>query len=94
MAIITSLIGTVSGLKVGQRMWYLWLRDGHESRRPIGAGRWGVDFFQYVFFVAPSSRYLLMLLWTFVRILISAALTGFFVPLIIGSSLYVLIPYL
>jgi len=66
LAIITSLIGTVSGLKVGQRTYYLWICNGHESRRPIGAGRWGVDFF---------------------HILISVALTMFFIPLIIGSSL-------
>lgn len=46
LAIITSLIGTVSGLKVTQRAYFLWFRNGHESRRPIGAGRWGVDFFQ------------------------------------------------
>lgn len=46
LAIITSLIGTISGLKVAQRTYYLLLKDGHESRRPIGAGRWGFDFFQ------------------------------------------------
>ncbi|THH29227.1 hypothetical protein EUX98_g4977 [Antrodiella citrinella] len=45
LAIITSLIGTVSGLKVAQRSWFLWYKSGHESRRPIGAGRWGFDFF-------------------------------------------------
>ncbi|KIP01220.1 hypothetical protein PHLGIDRAFT_80858, partial [Phlebiopsis gigantea 11061_1 CR5-6] len=43
LAIITSLIGTVSGLKLTQRTYQLWFRDGHESRRPIGSGRWGVD---------------------------------------------------
>ncbi|KAI0798018.1 hypothetical protein C8Q75DRAFT_801916 [Abortiporus biennis] len=46
LAIITSLVGTISGAKVGQRCYYLWFRTGHESRRPIGSGRWGVDFFQ------------------------------------------------
>ena len=46
LAIITSLIGTVSGLKITQRTWQLWFRDGHESRRPIGSSRWGVDTFQ------------------------------------------------
>lgn len=48
LAIITSLVGTVSGLKVTQRTWQLWFKTGHESRRPIGAGRWGVDTTQYV----------------------------------------------
>ncbi|KAI0760848.1 hypothetical protein BC629DRAFT_1547309, partial [Irpex lacteus] len=43
LAIITSLIGTVSGFKLAQRSYDLWFRNGHESRRPIGAGRWGVD---------------------------------------------------
>ncbi|KAI0030587.1 hypothetical protein K488DRAFT_24919, partial [Vararia minispora EC-137] len=43
LAIITSLIGTVSGFKMAQRTWYLWIGRGHEHRRPIGAGRWGVD---------------------------------------------------
>jgi hypothetical protein len=46
LAIITSLIGTVSGLKMTQRTYYLWIGEGHEHRRPIGAGRWGVDCFQ------------------------------------------------
>ena len=85
LAIITSLVGTVSGIKVGQRTWLLLLKDGHESRRPIGAGRWGFDFFQYV--------YRILLLSggevanpTF-SILINIGLAGFFVPLIIGSSL-------
>ncbi|KAH8091694.1 hypothetical protein BXZ70DRAFT_1011098 [Cristinia sonorae] len=66
LAIITSLIGTVSGFKVAQRSYLLLLRNGHESRRPIGAGRWGFDFF---------------------HLLINIGLAGFFVPLIIGSSL-------
>ena len=52
LAIITSLVGTVSGLKVTQRTYQLWFRVGHESRRPIGAGRWGVDTTQCV----PRSR--------------------------------------
>lgn len=46
LAIITSLIGTVSGLKIAQRTLQLWFRTGHESRRPIGSSRWGVDTFQ------------------------------------------------
>jgi hypothetical protein len=46
LAIITSLIGTVSGLKITHRTYQLWFRSGHESRRPIGSGRWGVDTFQ------------------------------------------------
>ena len=46
LAIITSLIGTISSFKLTQRTWYLWYREGHEHRRPIGAGRWGVDCFQ------------------------------------------------
>ncbi|EKM50824.1 uncharacterized protein PHACADRAFT_188296 [Phanerochaete carnosa HHB-10118-sp] len=45
LAIITSLIGTVSGLKLTQRTFQLWFGKGHESRRPIGSGRWGVDAF-------------------------------------------------
>ncbi|KAK7676645.1 hypothetical protein QCA50_020388 [Cerrena zonata] len=44
LAIITSLIGTVSGFKVAQRTYFLWLKNDHETRRPIGAGRWGLDF--------------------------------------------------
>lgn len=46
LAIITSLIGSVSGYKFAQRQWLLWLGDGHQTRRPIGAGRWGVDSLQ------------------------------------------------
>lgn len=45
LAIITSLIGTVSGFKIAQRTYGLWFKTGHESRRPIGAGRYGVDAF-------------------------------------------------
>lgn len=70
LTIITSFVGTVSGLKIGQRTWQLWFMQGHESRRPIGGGKWGVDTF---------------------HILITIALTGYFAPLIIGSSLYVLV---
>ncbi|KAF8579714.1 hypothetical protein K439DRAFT_1654493 [Ramaria rubella] len=66
LAIITSVVGTFSGYKFAKRMWHLWFaKDSHE-RRPIGAGRWGVDASQ---------------------VLISIALFGFFVPLVIGSSL-------
>ncbi|KAJ3537304.1 hypothetical protein NM688_g6711 [Phlebia brevispora] len=43
LAIITSLVGTVSGLKVTQRTYQLLFKSGHDSRRPIGAGRWGLD---------------------------------------------------
>ncbi|CAL1713904.1 unnamed protein product [Somion occarium] len=49
LAIITSLIGTVSGFKVAQRTYLLWFRNEHESRRPIGASRWGLDFFHGLF---------------------------------------------
>lgn len=48
LAIITSLVGTTSGCKIGQRTYLLWFRHGSESRRPIGMSRWGVDAFQYV----------------------------------------------
>ncbi|KAI0069992.1 hypothetical protein K474DRAFT_1713725 [Panus rudis PR-1116 ss-1] len=48
LAIITSLIGAVSGFKIAQRTYFLWFKNGHESRRPIGAGRWGLDFFHYI----------------------------------------------
>ena len=66
LAIITSFVGTISGLKLAQRTWQLWFRHGRESRRPIGGGKWGVDTFH---------------IW------ITSALTGYFIPLIIGSSL-------
>ena len=66
LAIITSLVGTFSGCKIAHRTYLLWFRSGHESRRPIGAGRWGMDFF---------------------NILAYSAMTAFFVPLVIGSSL-------
>lgn len=46
LAIITSLIGTVSGFKVAQRTYFLWFKNDCETRRPIGAGRWGLDFTQ------------------------------------------------
>ncbi|GJE93773.1 hypothetical protein PsYK624_099340 [Phanerochaete sordida] len=45
LAIITSLIGTVSGLKLTQRTFQLWFSTGHESRRPIGSARYGMDAF-------------------------------------------------
>jgi hypothetical protein len=48
LAIITSLIGAVSGFKVGTRQWYLWLGKDHHTRRPIGAGRWGMDMLQTI----------------------------------------------
>lgn len=57
LAIITSLIGTVSGFKFAQRMWFLWFARDHVSRRPIGAGRWGVDFFQCVSLQCTPRRY-------------------------------------
>lgn len=83
LAIITSLVGTVSGLKVTQRTWQLWFKSGHKSRRPIGAGRWGLDTTQYV------ARYLCdaSVLTSLNSILVSVALAAFFIPLIIGSSL-------
>lgn len=49
LAIITSLIGSISGFKFAQRQRLLWLGDGNQTR-PIGAGRWGVDSFQSVLF--------------------------------------------
>ncbi|KAI0685231.1 hypothetical protein BC835DRAFT_1290728 [Cytidiella melzeri] len=52
LAIITSLIGTVSGFKLAQRSFGLLFRNGHESRRPIGAGRWGVDAFHVLINIA------------------------------------------
>lgn len=45
LAIITSVVGTFSGCKLAHRTYLLWFKNGHESRRPIGAGRWGMDFF-------------------------------------------------
>ncbi|TCD71683.1 hypothetical protein EIP91_005449 [Steccherinum ochraceum] len=58
LAIITSLIGTVSGLKVAQRTWFLLLKNGHESRRPIGAGRWGFDFFHILINVGLAAFFI------------------------------------
>ncbi|KZT63282.1 hypothetical protein DAEQUDRAFT_770748 [Daedalea quercina L-15889] len=55
LAIITSLIGTVSGFKFAQRMWFLWFARNHISWRPIGAGRWGVDFFQFILSLAMAT---------------------------------------
>jgi hypothetical protein len=52
LAIITSLIGTVSGFKLAIRSYDLLFRNGHESRRPIGAGRWGVDAFHILINIA------------------------------------------
>jgi hypothetical protein len=46
LAIITSLIGSVSGYKFAIRMWYLYFNKDANNHRPIGAGRWGVDYFQ------------------------------------------------
>ncbi|KAI0357323.1 hypothetical protein OH77DRAFT_1519268 [Trametes cingulata] len=66
LAIITSLVGTYSGYKLARRSWYLFISDGSHQRRPIGAGRFGVDAF---------------------TIQIGLAMTGFFAPLIVGSSL-------
>jgi hypothetical protein len=48
LAIITSLIGSVSGYKFAKRSWILWKGENHHTFRPIGAGRWGFDFVQYV----------------------------------------------
>ncbi|TFY54708.1 hypothetical protein EVJ58_g8701 [Rhodofomes roseus] len=58
LAIITSLIGTVSGYKFAQRMWFLWFTRDHVSRRPIGAGRWGVDFFQFILSLAMAAFFI------------------------------------
>jgi hypothetical protein len=46
LAIITSLIGSVSGYKFANRSWTLWYGKDHHTYRPIGAGRWGLDSFQ------------------------------------------------
>ncbi|KAI0722127.1 hypothetical protein C8Q72DRAFT_787517 [Fomitopsis betulina] len=58
LAIITSLIGTVSGFKFAQRAWFLWFARDHVSRRPIGAGRWGVDFFQFIISLAMAAFFI------------------------------------
>ncbi|KAH9914926.1 uncharacterized protein B0H18DRAFT_1125210 [Fomitopsis serialis] len=58
LAIITSLIGTVSGFKFAQRMWFLWFIRDHVSRRLIGVGRWGVDFFQYILSLAMAAFFI------------------------------------
>ncbi|THG92482.1 hypothetical protein EW026_g8432 [Hermanssonia centrifuga] len=72
LAIITSLIGTVSGMKIAQRTYQLWFRDGHISRRPIGSGRWGVDCFHVLISIA---------LWAFfVPLIIGSSLTPANVP--------------
>ncbi|KZV65720.1 hypothetical protein PENSPDRAFT_655511 [Peniophora sp. CONT] len=55
LAIITSLIGAVSGYKMSQRTYYLWIKKGHEHRRPIGAGRWGVDCCSVLFGIAATA---------------------------------------
>ncbi|KAI0697271.1 hypothetical protein BC835DRAFT_1270549 [Cytidiella melzeri] len=65
LAIITSLVGTISGFKLASRAWNLWYKEGNSARRPIGGGKWGLDTFH---------------VW------ISLALTAFFVPLTVGSS--------
>ena len=57
LAIVTSLIGGVSGFKLAQRTYFLWFKAGNESRRPIGAGRWGLDFFQSVHFRPRPKRH-------------------------------------
>lgn len=48
LAIITSLIGSVSGYKFASRMLLMYYKKEHDQRRPIGAGRYGIDFTQYV----------------------------------------------
>lgn len=87
LAIITSLIGTVSGLKITQRTYQLWFRDGHESRRPIGSSRWGVDTFQCVYACMVLVFVFLTRDMVSRSVFVSLALFAFFVPLIIGSSL-------
>jgi len=74
LAIITSLVGTVSGIKLAQRTYFLWVKTGHESRRPIGAGRWGVDFFHIVINVA--------LFGFFTPLIIGSSLTPASVPVV------------
>ena len=46
LAIITSVIGTFTGFRFSQRLWWLWFSFGCHERRPIGSGRWSVDSFQ------------------------------------------------
>lgn len=46
LKIIMGLAGIVSGLQVTYRSWLLLPMNGHESRRPIGGSRWGLDFFK------------------------------------------------
>lgn len=53
LAIITSLIGSVSGYKFANRMFLMYYKKEHHQRRPIGAGRWGIDFTQYVLMSEP-----------------------------------------
>lgn len=85
LAIVTSLIGGVSGFKLAQRTYFLWFKAGNESRRPIGAGRWGLDFFQSVHF-RPRPKETLIISRS---ILINISIAAFFIPLIIGSSVYI-----
>jgi hypothetical protein len=81
LAIITSLIGSVSGYKFANRTWILWYGKDHHTFRPIGAGRWGLDSFQCV------TPHILAIHHTFPsRISIALAMGAFFIPLIIGSS--------
>ncbi|KAH7103854.1 hypothetical protein BKA62DRAFT_615405 [Auriculariales sp. MPI-PUGE-AT-0066] len=64
LAIITSLVrrpvtaSAVSGFKVSSRQWYLWLGKGHHTRRPIGAGRWGLDFLQFMLSLCMASFFI------------------------------------
>ncbi|KDQ58515.1 hypothetical protein JAAARDRAFT_670663 [Jaapia argillacea MUCL 33604] len=55
LAIITSIIGTYTGYKLAMRMYRLWISDGHHQRRPIGAGRWGVDAFTIMIHLAETA---------------------------------------
>ncbi|KAF7794958.1 hypothetical protein EIP86_006101 [Pleurotus ostreatoroseus] len=72
LAIITSLVGTVSGLKVTQRTWQLLFKSGHNSRRPIGAGRWGLDTTHILISVALGAF--------FIPLIIGSSLTPASVP--------------
>ncbi|PNS17678.1 hypothetical protein CAC42_3073 [Sphaceloma murrayae] len=45
-SIVTAAIGGVSIIEYFLRTWRLWKRDS--TCRPIGGGRWGFDFFQWM----------------------------------------------
>lgn len=73
LAIITSLIGAVSGMKVSTRQWYLWLGKDHHTRRPIGAGRWGMDIFQVVLSMCMASFFIPLIIGSSVQVRLLSA---------------------